>query len=77
MVIDRTKILETLNNVQEIYCYGMIRRDSGLEKMRKRFRIHELGRLFFLKSPSYCSLMHVYVKIIRYPRTSSIKKVVK
>lgn len=52
MVIDRTKILETLNNVQEIYRYGMYdKTDYGLEKMRERFRIHELGRLFFLKSP--------------------------
>ena len=37
---------------QEIYRYGMIKTDSGLEKMRQRFRIHEPGRLFFLKSPS-------------------------
>lgn len=51
MVIDRTKILETLNNVQEIYRYDMIKTDSGPEKMRQRFRIHELRRLFCLISP--------------------------
>lgn len=48
---------------------GMIKTDSGLEKMRQRFRIHEPGRLFFLKSPQLL-FAHVDVKIIRYGRTS-------
>lgn len=49
---------------------GMIKTDSGLEKMRQRFRIHEPGRLFFfLKSPQLL-FAHVDVKIISFHQES-------